>query len=257
MKSVVICRYEVAFKKYIYDSIHKFIFMQKEYSIMKNEIKALDGYDINRVNKVNIGITWCVVMAMIAQTFITEPINLAIINSISAIPVAIVATILYFIPMKRFIKALLFGLIPVTAVTALFVLNGFALDFHYVYCLSAVMIALYFNSRLVIVFGAVVDVAILFLYFTNQANFLGSNNSIATMVCIIIAYNAIIVALYFLTKWGKGLIDASNLKREEADLLLQKIQESFVQIEKGTDILNENISFIDIQKRVENVASIS
>ncbi|QNU66864.1 hypothetical protein EHE19_018885 [Ruminiclostridium herbifermentans] len=214
---------------------------------MNNEIKVkvMDGYDINRVNKVNIGITWCVVMAMIIQTFITEPINIAISNAINAMPVAIFATVLYFIPIKRFIKSLLFGLIPVTAITALFALNGFALDFHYVYCLSAVMIALYFNSKLVIIFGIVVDIAMLFLYFTNHANFLGSNDSIATIVCIFISYNAITVALYFLTKWGNGLIDASNSKREEADLLLKKIQESFVQIDKGTDILNENINSVN------------
>ena len=222
---------------------------------MKNEIKAMDGYDINRVNKVNIGITWCVVMALIAQTFITEPINLAIVHSINAIPVAIISTILYFIPMKRFIKSLLFGLIPVISVTALLALDSFALDFHYIYCLCAVIIALYFNSRLVIVFGALVNVAMLSLYFTNEANFLGMNNSLATMVCIIIVYNAIIVALYFLTNWGKSLIDASNSKREEADLLLKKIQESFIQIEKGTDVLNENISSVNNNLKVTTESS--
>lgn len=212
---------------------------------MKIEINAVEGYDIKRVNKVNIFITWGVVMAIIIQTFLTEPLNMALSHSINAFPVAILSTLLYFIPIKKSIKSMLFGLIPVISVSALLALDSFALDFHYIYSLAAAMIALYLDRKLLIVFGVIVDALMFSVYFINQANFLGMNNAVATMVCIIINYNATILVLYFLTKWGRDLIDTSHKKREEADLLLNKLQDSFVKIEEGTDILNENISFVN------------
>lgn len=223
---------------------------------MKNVINAVDGYDINRVNKVNIFITWGVIMAIVIQTFLTEPLNMALVHSLQAFPIGVISTLLYFIPIKRSIKSMLFGLIPVISVTVLLATGSFNLDFHYVYPLSAAMIALYFNRKLLIAFGVIVDVAMVSLYFVNNAGFLGLNKgSIATMVCIMINYNATILALYFLTKWGRDLIDTSNKKREEADLLLNKIQDSFVKIEKGTDILNENISLVNSNIKITTQAS--
>ncbi len=222
---------------------------------MKNVINAVDGYDINRVNKVNIVITWGVVMALMIQAFLTETLNMAISYSLQALPVGVLSTLLYFIPMKKFIKSMIFGLVPVISISALIATDRFALDFHYIYSLSAAMIALYFNRKLLIAFGTIVDVAMVSLYFLNAANFLGMNNTPSTMVSIMINYNATILALYFLTKWGRDLIDTSNKKREEADLLLNKIQDSFVKIEKGTDILNENISLVNSNIKITSEAS--
>lgn len=223
---------------------------------MKSEIKAVDGYDIKRVNKVNICLTWGVIMAIIIQTFLTEPLNLALSHSLQAFPIGVISTLLYFIPIKRSIKSILFGLIPVISVSALLATDSFNLDFHYIYPLSAAMIALYFDRKLLIFFGIIVDALMVSLSFINNAGFLGVNEgSIATMVCTMINYNATILVLYFLTKWGRDLIDTSNKKREEADLLLNKLQHSFVKIEKGTDILNENISLVNSNIKITTEAS--
>lgn len=212
---------------------------------MKQMAASKDGYNVKRVDKVNIIITWGILLAIILNAFLTEPVNLAVSHACQAIPIGIISSILYFVPIKRFIKSLLFGMIPIIAVSALFVMTGFALDFHYVIFAATTMIALYFNYRILIVYGSIVDSIMIVLFILNSQHFLGPYYEVCDLLAIMIDFSGSVIVLCFLTKWGRDVSDTAVKGREEADSLLDKLKESFAKIETGTNILNENISSVN------------
>ena len=90
---------------------------------MKQTKNVNDSYSVKRVDKVNTIMTWGILLAIISNAFFTEPFDLAISHALQAIPIGILSTALYFVPVKRFLKSLLFGMIPIIAISALFILS--------------------------------------------------------------------------------------------------------------------------------------
>jgi methyl-accepting chemotaxis protein len=204
-----------------------------------------DSHSVKKVDKVNVLITWCILGTIIFNAFLTEPISLAVPHACQAIPIGIVSVILYFIPMNKFIKSILFGLIPVLATSALFILTDFALDFHYIFFAATAMVALYFNYKLLIVYGSMVDIIMIILFVINRKHFLGPYYELSDLIAIMIDFTGAIMALCFLTKWGREDSNNAIERKEEADQLCSKLQKSFIKTEKGTNELNANINSVN------------
>ena len=211
--------------------------------IPMNQTKNVsDSYNVKRVDKVNTFITWGILSAILLNAFMTEPFAMALSHAMQAIPIGILSTVLYFVPMKRAIKSFLFGMIPVIAISALFILSGFALDFHYVFFAATTMIALYFNYQLLMIFGITVNAMMVVLFIVNNVNFLGPNYNVNELLAIMIDYSGAVVVLCFLTKWGRQISNVAEKKQEESEGLLAKLEASFVKIEEVTNLLNENLN---------------
>ena len=79
---------------------------------------------------------------------------------LSTYPIAsiiVLAVIVYFIPMKDMVKGYLFGFIPGIVTTSILILEGFAVSNHYIYFVSIGIVVLYFETKLLIVYGVTVN----------------------------------------------------------------------------------------------------
>ena len=224
---------------------------------MKQTKNVNDSYSVKRVDKVNTIMTWGILLAIISNAFFTEPFDLAISHALQAIPIGILSTALYFVPVKRFLKSLLFGMIPIIAISALFILSGFALDFHYVIFAATTMVALYFNYKLLIVYGVGVNLIMVILFVLNGENFLGLYYEAKDLLAIMIDFSGAVVVLCFLTKWGRQISDMAVKKQEESERLLLKLENSFAKIEEVTDLLNENLNSANVMASTTKESSLS
>lgn len=191
---------------------------------MKNQktISSYD-YDLKRVDKVSLIITWVLVALIIGQAFLQDVAS-GPLNAIKALPVGILVTVVYFLKINRFAKSLLFGLIPALAVCAAMMLDVFSLDKHYMVFAATALIALYFNRKLLIVYGSVVNAALIAMYILSPAQLLGEPSTIPVFLSIFILFNGQIVILFFLTKWGSGILNSAAKNNAEVKELLRKLQ---------------------------------
>ncbi len=180
-------------------------------------------YDLKRVDRVNLIVIWVLIAIIIEQAFL-KGAGRGPTVMLQALPVGALATLIYFLKIKRFLKSLLFGLIPALAICFVIFINEFSLDRHYMLCIATTIIALYFNRKLLLVYGAIVNVLVIALYILQPAHLLGDANNLPNFLSIIFMLDGQIIVLFFLTKWGSSILSNALKNNAEVKELLQKLQ---------------------------------
>ena len=209
------------------------------------------AYNLKRVDKVAIILIWVMIALIIEQAFLRNA-GTQLSVTIQALAVGILVTVISFLKMNRFAKSLLIGLIPAIAVLAVTYLNTFSLDRHYMLCITVVIIALYFNSRLLFVFGGILNALLILVYILRPDHLLGDGNTLPHFLSIFFMLNGEIVALYFLTKWGAGII--TGMEKNQADL-----QETLEQLQASSRVQEKKAAYIrdEVQKLLTSMDSLS
>lgn len=208
-------------------------------------------YNLKRIDKVSLVMIWSLVVIIIAQDFI-KGMDSGLSTLIRAFPVGVLATILFFINIKRFLKSLLFGLIPTLAVCLVIYMDNFSLDKHYMIMVATALIALYFNRRLVVAYGVIINVLIILLCVLQPANLLGEKDSILNFLSIFFLLNGQIIILFFMTKWGGNILDNATKHNAEVSGLLDKLKASS-EIEKK----QAEYQKAEVKKLMENLERLS
>lgn len=164
------------------------------------------GYDLRRVDRVNLIIIWVMIAIIVEQAFL-KSVDRGWAILPKALPVGVLATVVFFLPVRRFAKSLLFGLVPALAICVVILIDQFSLDRHYMLCITTAIIALYFNRKLLIAYGAILNLVVLALFFIAPANLLGADNQIPYFLSIFFMLNGQILVLFFLTKWGSEILE--------------------------------------------------
>jgi len=177
---------------------------------------------------------------------------------ISGLVVAGLAALNYIIPTSDKVKGLLFALLPLTALFVLFFLDKFALNKHYMIFFTIIMIALYFDKQLILIFGVFITIYIFTLYICIPTVFLGTEHSIPLFITVYSVIGGALAALYFLTDAGRKLLQHSTYKEQEAQKLVQQLTELLQTIDQSAEKLNnstENVK-LNMDKIRENSQSI-
>lgn len=201
-----------------------------------------DNYNVQRVHRVNTLITVILVFLICIPVVSSKGIRDSMATLIAGLLVLLMATITYFLPIKNYVKGLCLSLLPCIIIFALFAVDGYALNRHYIILLAIAMVTLYFKKELIIVLGSLIDVAYISLFFLFPENLLGINKDLKGFLTVIFIINAIIILLYLLTKWGRQLIEEAYQKELQAQNLVRKLTSTFDSIEKATDLLDEHIT---------------
>lgn len=180
-------------------------------------------YDLKRADTLNLIVIWVLIAVIIEQVFLKNKGNQTTVT-IEALAVGVIATTLYFLPIRRFLKSLLFGLIPAIAVCAVIFTNSFSVDRHYMLCITTAIIALYFNPKLLLLYGGIINVLVLAIYVLRPENLLGADASIAFFLSVFFMFNGQILVLYFLTKWASEMLHNVVKNNAAVNELLEKIQ---------------------------------
>ena len=204
-------------------------------------MKRIDNYNTRRANNVSLIIIALVVIMLTIQSYFTGGITEALDTGLKGGIVFVLALVVYFVPLNKYIKGLLFGLIPGAVSMALFFLIQFTLDKHYIIFASAAIVTLYFKKELLIAYGAFMDVLFIAVYALKPENLVGAGTQTTDFASVFILYNSVIVLLYLLTRWGRALVDAAGEKEARAQELLSKLEGTFEGLDQSSRVLDSNI----------------
>lgn len=220
------------------------------------------SFNIQQVHKLNLKIT-CILVALIVIPLI---ISSGIINSTLYIFVALCiigcAFLNYILKIPDRVKAILFVALPGTTVYILFFLDGFAINKHYFMMATIVMAAIYFDRKVLIAYGILVNFYMVSLYLLIPQELLGENHILKVFIIEFFVYNGILYMLDRLNQWGGELIlDLQKREQESAKLLheakelIQKIDEGAQTLELQTgDVKSISSSLSDVSNTILNSA---
>lgn len=102
-----------------------------------------------KVHKVNLFLTFCLIVLVIAPLIYLYGLEESKLFIISGIVIGALATINYFLPISDKVKGMIFALLPLTVIFVLFFLDRFAINKHYILFFTIIMVALYFDKKLI------------------------------------------------------------------------------------------------------------
>ncbi|QNU66056.1 chemotaxis protein [Ruminiclostridium herbifermentans] len=215
-------------------------------------------YNIKRVHKVSLLITFSVCFLLGTQSFVIGGLSRFMEFIIPASVIFLSALANYFIPSKDNVKGYLFCLIPLMVSIVLFYFNEFSQLKHYMVFSTVALCSLYFKKEFIVVHGIILNILLISVYILRPNNLMGSDTSLTSFVPIVVLLNIILAILYFLTKWGSELIYESNQRELNAKELLDKLQETFSNVESSASILENSITklngnIITIEEESKNV----
>jgi len=207
----------------------------------KSIVNVKGSYDSKRADRVNMIVIVGIILLFTVQSIFTKGVDRAISIAIQGVVIILLSLVNYFLPINKNVKGLFFGLIPGVVIIALFILDTFAINKHYILSATVVMVALYLKKELVLIHGIIIDILLIgaFIYKPEKVMGIYAQDFISVLV---IFNGCIVILLYFITKWGNKLVSEANQKEAHASELLAKLQEAFSNIEKGTAILDDNIN---------------
>lgn len=123
-----------------------------------------DQYNTQRVNRMSVIVTLFVVILLCVQALFTGGMSDFIDTALKGGIVVVLCIIIFFLPINKYLKGLLFGLVPGLVTMALFYLVKFTIDKHYIIMASVAITAMYFKKELLVVYAAVMDAAIILVY---------------------------------------------------------------------------------------------
>ncbi len=202
-------------------------------------------FNLSRVHKINLIVTISIVFLIVLPLIFMHGFKGALLFVIVGLAVIGLATANYFLPISHRLKGALFGFLPAAVVTALFFINGYALNKHYLIIITIFMIALYFDHKLVAAYTLFLNICFLVLYIGNAKEFLGEHNySIPYFITIYAVVNGALVMLYFLCKWGNQLIADTRKKEMQSEKLLEELSMMFETVKKSAHQLNNHAEHV-------------
>jgi methyl-accepting chemotaxis protein len=200
-----------------------------------------DIYNVKRVNKVNLTVTIAVVLLLSLQSLVSGGVGEFIDTAIKGLVILALSTIIYFLPIQKYVKGFLLCIIPGVVSAALFFITGYSIDKHYIIVATLAMAALYFKKELLAAYGAVMDVAIIAVYVLKPENIAGPGAKPVDFISVVVLFNAAIVLLFLLNNWGRKLLNETSEKEAKAGELLRKLEDTFRTLEEGTKRLDNDI----------------
>lgn len=201
-------------------------------------------FNIKRVNKTNLLIIITVTAVLVLHEIFAYGFTAGITIAVIGLAVITVCIINYFLPINKYLKGLIFTLVPAVAAVLLIIYDSFSVSYHYIILTSSAMAALYFNKNLLIYFTVIMNVLLSAAYILKPENFLGQGYAINVFSKSLVIYNGAMIMLYFLTKWGRQLLNDSNNKTEQTKKLLDNLKNTLESVEDGTVVLDSGISNI-------------
>ena len=205
---------------------------------------GMDRYNVQRVHRVNLMVTAMIVLLFSMQSMITQGISRGLSITLLGGIVFALAAINYFLPVNKYVKGLLFALIPCLVVGSQFILDKFAVNKHFIFISSIAMATLYFKKEVILIHGLIVNVMYIAIYLFKPDNLLGSGAVLSSFITVMIILNGILALLYFLTKWGRELADEAYKKELQAQELLGKLKDTFASIDSSTNVLANNVQLV-------------
>jgi len=228
------------------------VICMEENKLMENKPFS---YNLQRVHQLNLKITCFLLAIIVIPLIIDNGFGGSILYILTAAVVIAFACLNYFLKHSDIVKAVLFAALPGMAVFTLFLLDGYTLNKHYLVFITIVMAAIYFERKILITYGLIVEICVVLLYVLAPDKFLGENKSFTSFLTIFFVYNGILYMLNKLNAWGGELVSKSEEREQEASKLLQETKELVAKIEQSAHTLG--IETDDVKNTSNSIATVS
>ena len=195
------------------------------------------SFNIQQVHKLNLKITCFMVALIVIPLIVTDGVVESKFYILAGFSVIGCALLNYFLKHSDVVKAVLFAALPGTVVFALFLLDGFAVNKHYFMFITIVMAAIYFDRKILITYGLLVEAFVVALYILAPDKLLGENHSFIIFIIEFCVYNGILYMLNKLNAWGGELVFESQKREQESSKLLQEAKQLVFKIEHSAHTL--------------------
>ncbi len=206
------------------------------------KLKNTNLLDFKKMHRVNLAVTIVLVGLIVGQILVFRGIADNIKFLFIGIAIIAIAVLNYFIKMNDYIKGFFFAFLPSLIMFALFFLDRYALNKHYILLITVLMCAIYFNQKIFLIYWIYINIGMIVSYLFHPDIVMGSDTRIPTFVIVMTAFNGILLLIFLLTKWGRNLILASIQKEKDAISLLKELENTFTTLEKGVATLDGNLS---------------
>ncbi|MCP1146076.1 methyl-accepting chemotaxis protein [Lysinibacillus endophyticus] len=213
------------------------------------------SFNIQKVHKLNLKITCFMVALIVIPLIVSRGFGESKMYIIAGLSVLGCAFLNYFLKLPDMVKAVLFSALPGAVTYALFFLDGFALNKHYFMFISIVMAAIYFNRKILITYGILIQFFVVSLYIIAPDKLLGENNTFIIFIIQFFVYNGILYMLNKLNQWGGELVSDSQEREQESNRLLQEAKQLVHKIEQSAHTLGAETD--DVKATSNSLSAVS
>lgn len=196
-------------------------------------------YDLKRAIRANLIFLWIFSIILPVTAMINGGMSYGLRAFAATGLTSLIATIIYFIPMKLSVKGQFLVLIPFFAAFGLSVMSGGVARMFNIYMVAFAMQALYFNEKKSLYYGGGMMAFLIVAYLINPAFVLNPEMGLGDFIPRIGAMFTLWIILVLLTKWGEETILAAEKSSEENKEAYEKLKVTFESIEMTSLQLNE------------------
>lgn len=217
----------------------RIIMERKRRVIMSKQQKIVDRD--KRANFVNLIISISAVVIFLIQNTIMNGVESGLQNLKQGGWMVIPLLIIYYLPIKERIKAFLFPTVIFTIIVALSALTKGNLIMFFMEFATVAMIVMYFNKRLVFLYGIYTNIIYtVFTIFWRDQMF-GVGYKVANIVSCVVIFDGALILLYLLCKWGGELVDEARANELQAKELVAELEKTFEVVRDSADGLNTEV----------------
>jgi len=202
----------------------------------------MDAYT-NRVHKLNAALMWVFGLILAATAYVNAGMTRALQASVILFGTCIVVTGIVFIKSKHnLLKSIIIPLLPALGSLVYSISQGGAERMFVAYLLCACFAAVYFNSKVLVIYTSVITAAIVITYAIKPEALLGVNNSFGEFLPRMGMFLCGVVALYFLSRWGNEHLDNARNESEKALVLNKNLTNVMEQVNATVENLFKNVN---------------
>lgn len=214
-----------------------------------------EGYNYRKADKANLFAISFGILLLLVLLAITRGLVESLTPIILGFSTIALAVVTYFLPIKPYIRGMIYPILTSLASIGLFIADGFNINKHYILLASIGMVALYFKKELVLLHGLIVTVEIAVMYIFARDNFLAQDANVKGLVTVIAMVFGNLMFMYCVTKWGNDLVKKAIMKEEESVSIIKQLNETLTTIKDGAKTIDGNVS--DMNAMMQNIGESS
>ncbi|KGK85094.1 hypothetical protein DP73_18940 [Desulfosporosinus sp. HMP52] len=209
------------------------------------------GYDLKRVSKVNLSVIYGADILILLESLIYNGFDtLFFTNSVKVLIVLVISTSVYFVPIKEQVKGGVFSIV-ISLIALQTNIQSPSIGSFMLLMLAFSMSALYFEKALVLIVGGVIDTIIITTYVMHPLALTNTTSPASGLTRPLVYFNVSVILIFYLTKWGRDLVDSVVSKEKETGELLDKLQLTMHKVSEVSTVFDLELS--SFSKNIEAI----
>jgi methyl-accepting chemotaxis protein len=223
---------------------------------MESKSRSRSGkvHEAEKVNLFNIKLQWGILVILVLQAYINYDLNYALRFVLYVFPIIIGLTILNFFNFQEDLKSLIIGSGAAFGGLVIMIIFKGEYKYFFTFYISLMTIGLYFNTRLIIYYGILMNVLLSGLFAVLPTAILPSGD-LSEFISFLFLLDVNAFVLYYVAKWGNEYIFGAEQKEAEAKTLVEKLGKTMKNSEESAEELDGGIK--ELNESMRNIKEVS